>query len=403
MDDMKRDDLFSKLGHSEPLPPTGENKPHGRLPSPFRDYVIEDLPLDLARRSSGQMDYGQLREKHIRLVNDAAVACESISDLPSARVVQLDLLFMLGAFAPIGPESFPAPLVRLISAQSSRFPELDPHLSYELLIDVNCEQYESCGDIRVFSAGELATYERDFYLGHYLSEPLARTAAENLRAVVEQPGAANSAALLQEAAHCLDEFRLFMAAYSKLPVDAFNEFRRYHAGYPGGPRGASGAFMPSVQLVELALLPPTKLYDVFLDDALEYFPFWSRPVISEWRDSSTCGRNVSQLFNEGLIGLDDTDMAEALLKVIDKLADFRMVHLGITRKAIPEAFTKSAAPTRRNIMEQGGELPLSDGDVMGTSGFSARNLLTNSVYRLLELRQDVAARTRAQSGTKGGL
>ncbi|BCK66488.1 hypothetical protein Srufu_004410 [Streptomyces libani subsp. rufus] len=52
--------------------------------------------------------------------------------------------------------------------------------------------------------------------------------------------------------------------------------------------------MPSVQLLELVLLPPTTQYGIYLDQSLPYFPTWSRPLITEWRELSRKGDNVVQ-------------------------------------------------------------------------------------------------------------
>ncbi|OEV34699.1 hypothetical protein HS99_0009425 [Kitasatospora aureofaciens] len=309
-------------------------------------------------------------------------------DERTARLLQLDLLFLLSGYAPAGPQAAPRGLAELISAQCGRFPALDPHLSYEFLIDVNCEEYRRSGDIRVFSAGRDAALERDFYLGHHLSEPWAKSAAYGLRSLVLPAAAARPAAVLDDVVEHLAEFTRYMARYRKLSQEAFNRFRPYHMGHPGGPRGASGAFMPSVHLLELALLPPSEGYGIFLDQSMSYFPSWSRPVIARWRGDSIRGANVSQRLRDGRLVLDRAGR-ERLVRVIDKFVDFRMAHLGVTRHALPEAFRERTGLTRRDIREQGGEHDILDGRDPGTSGFSVRHVLTNAVYRLLALRADL--------------
>ncbi|MFD0391919.1 hypothetical protein ACFQ3Z_00925 [Streptomyces nogalater] len=94
----------------------------------------------------------------------------------------------------------------------------------------------------------------------------------------------------------------------------------------------------------------------------------------------------------------DRRAAVALLGVIDTFVNFRMVHLGVTRKAIPEAFEPSTRPTRQSILAQGGERDFlggvrpgdGRGDEPGTSGFSVHNVLTNAVHRLLTARHRLA-------------
>ncbi|MFE7560034.1 hypothetical protein [Kitasatospora sp. NPDC057500] len=360
-----------------------------RSGSPLRDYVLHSLPTALDDLSNGNLTHHQLADFQEQMLRDITPRCLSEDDEGTARLLQLDLLFLLNGYAPAGPQAAPLALTGLVSAQCGRFPALDPHLSYELLIDVNCEEYRRSGDVRVFSAGRDAALERDFYLGHHLSEPWARSAAYGLRSLLLPAAAARPAAVLDDVAESLVEFTRYMARYRRLSQQAFNRFRPYHMGHPGGPRGASGAFMPSVHLLELALLPPSEEYGIFLDQSMSYFPSWSRPVIARWRGDSVRGANVHQRLRDGRLVLDRADR-DRLVRVIDRFVDFRMAHLGVTRHALPEAFRDRTGLTRRGIREQGGEHGVLDGRDPGTSGFSVRHVLTNAVYRLLALRADLA-------------
>ncbi|MFJ5921161.1 hypothetical protein ACIQF6_01005 [Kitasatospora sp. NPDC092948] len=376
---MDRTELFNGTAPGRPAPV--------RSPSPLRDYVLHELPQDLAEVARGDLTHHQLALKQRELLTGVG----PLGDDPrAARVTQLDLLFMLSGFVPGGPHAAPRELTELISAQCARFPGLDPHLSYELLIDVNSEEFERCGDIRVFSEGRLGALERDFYLGHHLSEPWVRSAAYGLRALVAAPDAVKPAAVLDESARCVAEFTSHMASYRKLSEQAFGHFRPYHMGHPGGPRGASGAFMPSVQLLELVLLPPTEEYGSYLDQAMSYFPSWARPVVAQWRSASSLGLNVAQSVRNGRLVLDEAGTAR-LVRLIDRFVDFRMVHLGITRRMLPEAFTDRTGLTRREIGAQAGEHGILNAEHPGTSGFSVRHVLTNAVHRLLELRREILA------------
>ncbi|MFF9001104.1 hypothetical protein [Streptomyces achromogenes] len=401
---VKKEDLFSPQGHSG-RPRLPGHPPHGAaqdagslLRSPLGPYVLNRLPAALAAVAQGRGTYEQLAAEQCHVLRAAGAEDGPLATDPSsARLVQLDLLFMLNGYLPAGPAAFPRPLLAALAAQCDRYPSLDPHMSYELLIDVNCAEWETTGHIRVFTEGDLGRLERDFYLGHHLAEPAVRGAFDRLSSLVLEPDAVDPAAALEEALRGLDDFRRYMARYGRLPREAFQAFRPYHMGHPGGARGASGAFMPSVQLLELALLAPTALYELYLDQSLAYFPAWSRPVVSEWRARSRAGDNVVQAVLDGRLKLDRR-AAGALLGVIDTFVDFRMVHLGVTRKAIPEAFEPSARPTRRSILAQDGERDFlggagrgaGRGDELGTSGFSVHNVLTNAVHRLLRARRHVA-------------
>ncbi|WP_051848669.1 hypothetical protein [Streptomyces sp. NRRL WC-3725] len=334
------------------------------------------------------MTYRGLADKQCRILEEAGAGAFPVDDLAAARVTQLDLLFMLNGYLPVGPEAFPRPLVDAVTAQCARHPSLDPHMSYELLIDVNSEQWQRHGHMRVFSEGELGRLERDFYLGHHLTEPAVRTAYDRLCSSLSEPPSDDLAHSMDEAFRKLDEFRLGMARYGRLTREQFNSFRRYHMGHQGGPRGASGAFMPSVQLLELVLVPPTEEYEVYLDQSMPYFPTWSRELIAERRAMSAQGENITQAVLDGRLKLDQ-ESATALLGVFDKFTDFRMVHLGVTRKMIPEAFAGTGGTTRRDIAAQSGERTVLADENPGTSGFDVRNVLTNAVYRLLAARQEI--------------
>ncbi|MFB7125472.1 hypothetical protein [Kitasatospora sp. NPDC056273] len=184
--------------HTSPAP--------GRSGSPLRDYVLRSLPAALDDLSAGHLTYHQLADSQAQMLRNITPQCLSEDDERTARLLQLDLLFLLSGYAPAGPQAAPRALAELISAQCGRFPALDPHLSYELLIDVNCEEHRRSGDIRVFSAGRDALLERDFYLGHHLSEPWAKSAAYGLRSLVLPTAAARPAAVLDDVVEYLSYF-----------------------------------------------------------------------------------------------------------------------------------------------------------------------------------------------------
>ncbi|WP_416968123.1 hypothetical protein [Streptomyces sp. 4F14] len=382
---MKKTDLFSRTEYPRHTPARTRTSPSR---SPLAPYVLGHLPADLTAVAHGRGTYGELAAKQCRILRELDDGIPQVTDADSAALLQLDLLFMLNGYLPAGPSAFPRPLLDAVAAQRARFPMLDLYLSYETLIDVNCAEWDRTGDIRVFSESRLGLLERDFYLGHHLAEPPARIAFDLLRALVLEPDAVGTAAFLEGALHSLDDFRSHMAQYGRLPTEAFHAFRPYHMSYPGGPRGASGAFMPSVHLLELVLLPPTPQYGVYLDESLPYFPTWARPLVTEWRTLSGQGDNVMDAVLDGRLKLDDR-AATTLLRVIDTFTDFRMAHLGITRKALPEAFAADARPTRKAIAAQAGERDVLGRGAPGTSGFTVQGVLTNAVYRLLAARRSL--------------
>ncbi|MEU4093194.1 hypothetical protein [Streptomyces sp. NPDC026673] len=380
---MKKEELFTDLEFPQ-------RRAASMRTSPLASYVLDELPADLTAAWSRRTTYRDLADRQSRLLHELGPLDPLVGDLAQARVVQLDLLFMLGGYQPAGPGSAPRSLVDAVAAQCARFPELDPHMSYELLIDVNADEWHRNGDIRVFTQGATSRLERDFYLGHHLSEPSAQSAFNLLSTMLQEPDAGEPLDVLEDVVRHLEDFRLYMAQYGRLPKDAFETFRRYHMGHPGGPRGASGAFLPSVQLLELVLLSPTPQYELYLDQSMAYFPVWSRPLLTARREASRQGDNVVSMVLDGRMKLDPPALT-ALLHVLDKFADFRMVHLGVTKKTIPEAFPHTGRVTRRDIARQAGEEDALNDDHLGTSGFSVHNLLTNSVYRLLSARREIAS------------
>ncbi len=395
---MQKEELFSGL--AAPSRGSAGGTP-ASPPSPLGPYVVNQLPADLAAVARGLCTYEELEARQCRLLDTLGVGRHVDGDAAAAPLVQLDLLFMLNGYLPAGPSAFPGPLLDAVSARCARFPALDPYMSYELLIDVNCAEWQRGGDIRVFSEGRLGLLERDFYLGHRLAEPAARTAFERLCAVLREPDAVDTAAEFEAALSALEDFRAHMARFGRLSREAFRAFRPYHMGYQGGPRGASGAFMPSVQLLELVLLAPSRQYERYLDQSLAYFPAWSRPLISEWRERSGRGDNVVEAVLDGRVKTG-RGAAGVLLDLVDGFVDFRMVHLGITRKALPEVFAPDDALTRRDILAQDGEGDvLADGEP-GTSGFGVHTVLTNAVYRLLAARRLLAELPDRSPADAGG-
>jgi hypothetical protein len=334
------------------------------------------------------MTHAELAKKQTAILEELAPQIAGNLDPQTAKITQLDLLFMFGGYIPSGDDMYrnaPPVLNGLIKQQCDRFLDLEPHMSYELIVDVNAEEYDRTGNIRVFADGEDGQHERDFYLGHHLAEPFARHAAYQLQGLAESPGQYDAQATLESAAANLKEFNKHMGQYGKLPRGSFAYFRQYLAGYADGTRNASGAFMPSVQLLELAILPPSDMYEVYLDESKPYFPQWSRSVITEWHEESARGINVEERVGSGELALDAAAAAE-LVTVVDTFINFRMAHLGITKAQIPEAFSRLDKLTRRHIGEQEGEEQILDPNYKGTAGFDVRNVLTNSVYRLIQLR-----------------
>ena len=149
--------------------------------------------------------------------------------------------------------------------------------------------------------------------------------------------------------------------------------------------------MPSVQLFELAMHPPTEQFDAFLQEAMPYFPRWSRAIMGEWRESSADGQNVVSLIEKGEIPFDEAAKG-GLVRLVEEFKSFRRAHNGVTSKKIGGAFSRGRPLSDRELIAEGlEEKPIMEDGVMGTGGFNIEHVLTNGVRRMLSLRQRVLA------------
>lgn len=382
---MQRDQLFSGL--TEPKPAKTERL--GEFPrSPLEGYIIGELPLDLLAVAEGTMSYEELAKKQDELLQENAQRILENTDPHEAMLTQTDLLFMLGGYIPSQQETSLSPdsLQRLIVDQCERFEHLTPYMTYEMIVDVNCAEYERTGNMRTYTSGKIGQDERDFYYGHFVSEPYMKRAAFDMHELAIAPDAEDKLSRITSIAEDLKEFKRYMGQYSKLSKESFGYFRQYLAGYSDGTRNASGAFMPSPQLLELALVAPTSTYQQYLDESMRYFPAWAQIRMNELRETSAEGYNIDSRLAQGDLTLTD-DEHNMLVRCVDEFINFRMAHLGITKHQIPEAFSSLDNLTRKSIQANGSERQIMAPNVRGTAGFDVRNVLENSVYRLLSLRE----------------
>lgn len=88
----------------------------------------------------------------------------------------------------------------------------------------------------------------------------------------------------------------------------------------------------------------------------------------------------------GSLALDEQGRT-ALADAINQFLHFRTTHLGITKAQIPDAFTSTAGLDKGSIGRSRVEQQILDPAYKGTAGFDVRNVLTNSVVRLANLRR----------------
>lgn len=382
---MQRDQFFS--GVNEKKRSTVEQMGElGR--SPLEAYTVRHLPGELRAVAEGRMGYDELARKQEALLRERAPYILDNRDPREAMITQMDLLFMLGGYLPSKQETKLSPnlLQRLIVNQCERFENLTPYMTYEMIVDVNCAEYERTGNMRTYTDGKIGQDERDFYYGHFVSEPYIKRAAYNMHELAVNATAKNKLPMLSSIAEDIKEFKLYMGQYSKLSKESFGYFRQYLAGYADGTRNASGAFMPSPQLLELALVAPTETYNTYLNESMPYFPNWAQHRIAELHGTSSEGYNVESQVAQGNLVLNSAEKG-MLIQCVDEFINFRMAHLGITKNQIPEAFSSLDKLTRKDIQKINSERQILAPNVRGTAGFDVRNVLQNSVYRLTSLRE----------------
>jgi hypothetical protein len=382
MNQLTREQLFTGVPT-----PAEAIAPFNQSASPLAPYVLSEMIPDLAAIRDGAIDYGDLRAKQEGVLVGTAERIAANNDPTVAKTTQLDLAFMLGGYLPTEKDAFkhaPPHLLGLLRQQADRFGV--PHLmDYDLIIDVNSDEHRRNGHMRTFTGDPS---ERDFYLGHHLSEPYAKTAAYELRNLTDAPHHLDARETLASAADNMDTFFRYMQRYISMSRESFGGIRPYLISYPDGTRNASGAFMPSVPLTELALRPPTPEQDKFLDTAMPYYPQWSKDVIANWRERSARGLNVMDLAETGRINIKDDEIAKhSLMRLIDGFTNFRLAHHAATRKQIPEAFEGS--PVGRKGLKEMGERDIMAEGVKGTADYNLTNLLGGTVSRTMALRDQV--------------
>jgi len=349
-------------------------------------YVLGEMPQNLREVREGEMTYDALAKKHYDvLTGSVANSIVDNTDLETAKSTQVDLLFMLGGYLPPEDNAYgyvPKSLADVIRLQRDRF-GLPDHMDYEMIIDQNtADSRRFNGLLRVFSDEEFGGEEQHFYMGHALAEPHIKDAAYRLRGIVDTQTEV-SASDLAPIADNMRSFNKYMGAYKRLSTEAFSHFRPYIAPYPDGAKNASGAFMPSVQLMELALHGPMASFTEYLNPAMPYFPAWSRPEIEDWYAMSKAGNNVADKLEAGTL-LADKAAIDILSKgIVERFISFRKSHLKITRDQIPEAFEGKAVLSPNDLKTYGERsLAPKTAEETGSGGYDIQNILANSVFRL---------------------
>jgi hypothetical protein len=383
----RKDILFEKTPDSDerlqnPIPPI----------TLVNEYILGEMPDDLEAIRNETLTYEELRARHAALLLVARPDIEANTDEQVALVTQLGLGFMLGAYLPLEKKAYetaPPELLELLESQAQRF-NLPRRMDYELIIDVNTSEYFRTGVMHKFLKSENSLGERDFYQGHNESEFFVKRVASTLQDVIATPDGPVVDVLLATAAADMKNFRQYMQKYFGLSLEAFGSMRPYLAEYPDGIRNASGAFMPSVQLAELALHKPTDGHQVYLDESMPYFPRWSRPEMADKREKSLAGRNIQDLLESGELELSEAGM-KSLLTVVREFITFRTTHSAVTRPQIPSVFKgRDDDPKNLNALRAFGEPDILADGGKGTAGFDVVNVLGGATHRVVILLDELS-------------
>jgi len=382
------------------LQPTEASPDVGAAISPASEYVQHELSADLAAIRDGGIGYSDLAAKHTAVLDRSKRTIAHNRDPRQAEKSQLDLLLMLGAYLPLdvsddkqGFESSlhaaPAELHGLLAMNKDQFGVPD-RMNYEQIIDANSAEYVESGYMRTFLEGDDGIQERDFYLGHYIVEPHVKLAQSAVKSIVDAPKSIDVDEAAKLANLEMNQLKLGMQTYARYPAESFARLRPYLGSYPDGTRNASGAFMPSIQLMELRLHPPTDPQLAFIEGSMPYFPRQSRgPIAGAVQDARQGHNLLDRIKGEevkfGGDGLDD------VIGAVDKFTDFKKNHHQITKKHLPQAFENEVTgrlELPKDAIAHGEERdPMEEGALPGTAGFNIRNVLGNGVFRLTQLKE----------------
>jgi hypothetical protein len=232
-------DLFKNI------PNNNERLPDNNVPGlAISDYVLNEMPVDLAAIQVGTLEYSELSARHARILEGLVPFADSNSDNETAELIQLDLAFMLGAYLPLGEQAYnftPPQLHELLKSQSERF-GLSPYMDYELIIDINTREYHRIGKMRTFLDGTDALSERDFYLGHSEGEKHIKIVVDRLMSIIKNPNQPEIDDMLKCSVENMRLFNDYMKKYHGMSGVVFSLMKPYLASYPDGTRNAKCSF-----------------------------------------------------------------------------------------------------------------------------------------------------------------
>lgn len=371
-----------------------EADPGMTTPSPgaLGEYVLGMLPGHLQEIRECTMAYTQLSSIQADVLADARQDIMGNTDPLQAASTQLDLLFILGGYLPLGTEAYrvtPAELHAHIGHNYEHF-GTPPRMRYEQIVDLNAAEFFRSGIVRTYFplSTDVGKDERDFYIGHFMAEPLVNTAYRAVEHLLDGHGMVDEKDIAKFVNQQMREFTLRMARYARLGADRFNAFRQYLVEYPEGARNASGAFLPSVQQFELVMRHPTVNQAEYLAVSMDYFPQKAQPVIQRLVEKSEGGKNLVDMLDTGEVSVDG-DTLEELIGAAESFQGFKFSHMRVTKSKVAGLIEGEVT---RDELDKAVEASIFAPGKTGTGGFNATNVLTNGYVRARDLKKELVAR-----------
>ena len=305
------------------------------------DFVVEQLPKELAAIRAGSTDVVNLAKKCGELLSNVSV--NSLDTDFEFRLALLDLLFLESGLVHSGgiPGEQLTSLVDWLSQKTGRIPAL----TYEDLV------YEHTNplldDPRVFTDGATGLSERDFYVGQCRVESeLNSCVARCMEVVKNQIPYSQVEAALREVSQRMEEVREYTRMSGmEMPPEHFQTFRQYLATHPlrgfSGPSGTFSVTFPTLEILVAGDKLPQEYYEYY-EENLQYLPRYELPTFEEARKLASEGNTLGRLVENKSLGVGVHDAARSIGTSIQK---FRGTHYQAVRKQIPEVLEGKSAGT----------------------------------------------------------
>jgi hypothetical protein len=310
------------------------------------DYVMEQLPADLAGVRRQSLSLRRLEAKCLQLVRGlpGGTLAAALADPRTADVAALDLKMLETAVVNSGGR-VPTTLSKAVSVCAAETDQ-PAVLTYEDLIFINPQ----C-DERVFSLGPVAKSESDFYQTHREIEKLLASAIEHANLARQEllsPDASIQAVVSQvtRARSDIDEAAVYVERVGReMNPDHFTVFRSYLVGNSHrGLKGPSGAFTAGIPTMDL-LIGGENLDSSchqYLSSNLPYFPRDGRVGIKTAQEIVARGESLNHLCE---VRGNPQELRSALDALVKSVRRFRGHHYTAVRRQIPSALSGTLAGT----------------------------------------------------------